>query len=52
MQENILSKKLSLGLNFSTPSGGVTNPSLKESMLRNQKLFDIKRFTFINYDLN
>ena len=32
MQENILSKKLSLGLNFSTPSGGVTSPSLKGSM--------------------
>ena len=32
MQENILSKKLSLGLDFSTPSGGVTSPSLKESM--------------------
>ena len=29
---NILSKKLSLGLNFSTPSGGVTSPSLKGSM--------------------
>ena len=25
-------KKLSLGLNFSTPSGGVTSPSLKGSM--------------------
>ena len=33
MQENILSKKLSLGLNFSTPSGGVTSPSLKGSMV-------------------
>ena len=32
MQENILSKKLSLGFNFSTPSGGVTSPSLKGSM--------------------
>ena len=32
MQENMLSKKLSLGLNFSTPSGGATSPSLKESM--------------------
>ena len=32
MQENILSKKLSLGLNFSAPSGGVTSPSLKGSM--------------------
>ena len=31
MQENILSKMLSLGLNFSTPSGGVTSPSLKGS---------------------
>ena len=33
MQENILSKQWSLGLNFSTPSGGVTSPSLKESMV-------------------
>ena len=33
MQENILSKKLSLGLNFPTPSGGVTSPSLKGSMV-------------------
>ena len=33
MQENILPKKLSLGLNFSTPSGGVTSPSLKGSMV-------------------
>ena len=33
MQENILSKKLSLGLNFSTLSGGVTSPSLKGSMI-------------------
>ena len=32
MQENILSKKLSLGLNFSTPSGGVSSPSLKGFM--------------------
>ena len=32
MQENILSKKLDLGLNFSTPSGGVNSPLLKESM--------------------
>ena len=32
MYENILSEKLSLGLNFSTPSGGVTSPSLKEPM--------------------
>ena len=32
MQENILSKKLNLGLNFSTPNGGVTSPLLKESM--------------------
>ena len=31
MQENILSKRLNLGLNFSTPSGGVTSPSLKGS---------------------
>ena len=28
MQKNILSKKLSLGLNFSTPSEGVTSPLL------------------------
>ena len=33
MQENMLSKKLNLGLNFSTPSGGVTSPSLKGSMV-------------------
>ena len=33
MQENMLSKKLNLGFNFSTPSGGVTSPSLKGSML-------------------
>ena len=33
MQENILSKKLNLGLNFSIPSGGVTSPSLKGSMV-------------------
>ena len=33
MQENILSKKLSLGLNFSTPNGGVTSPSLKGPMV-------------------
>ena len=33
MQENILSKKLSLGLNFSTPSGEVTSPSLTGSMV-------------------
>ena len=32
MQENILSKKLNLGLNFSTPSGGITSSLLKESM--------------------
>ena len=32
MQENI-SKKLSLGLNFSTSSGGLTSPSLKGSMV-------------------
>ena len=32
MQENI-SKKLSVGLNFSTPSGGVTSPSLKGPMV-------------------
>ena len=33
MQENILSKKLNLRLNLSTPSGGVTSPLLKESMV-------------------
>ena len=33
MQENILSKKLNLGLNFSTPNGGVSSPSLKGSMV-------------------
>ena len=33
MQENILSKKLSLGLNISTPSRGVTSPSLKGSIV-------------------
>ena len=33
MQKNI-SKKLSLGLNFSTPSERVTSPSLKGSMVR------------------
>ena len=32
MLENILSKKLNLGLNFSIPSGGVTSPSPKGSM--------------------
>ena len=32
MQENILSKKLSPGLNFSTPSGRVTSPLLKGFM--------------------
>ena len=32
MQENILTKQLNLGLNFSTPSEGVTSPLLKESM--------------------
>ena len=37
MQENILSKKLSLGLNFSTPSGGVTSPSLKGSMVDTER---------------
>ena len=38
MQKNILSKKLNLGLNFSTPSGGVTSPSLKGSMVQAHKL--------------
>ena len=37
MQKNILSKKLNLGLNFSTPSGGVTSPSLKGSMAQTHK---------------
>ena len=37
MQENILSKKLNLGLNFSTPSGGVTSPLLKESMVQTHR---------------
>ena len=32
MQENISSKKLNLGLNFSTSIGGVTGPSLKGSI--------------------
>ena len=38
MQKSLLSKKLNLGLNFSTPSGGVTSPSLKGSMAQSQKL--------------
>ena len=38
MQKKILSKKLNLGLNFSTPSGGVTSPSLKGSMAQTHKL--------------
>ena len=38
MQKNRLSKKLNLGLNFSTPSGGVTSPSLKGSMAQTHKL--------------
>ena len=38
MQKNTLSKKLNLGLNFSTPSGGVTSPSLKGSMAQTHKL--------------
>ena len=38
MQKNILSKKLNLGLNLSTPSGGVTSPSLKGSMAQTHKL--------------
>ena len=45
MQENILSKKLNLGLNFSTPSGGVTSPSLKGSMDCN----DFFLFSFADY---
>ena len=36
--KNTLSKKLNLGLNFSTPSGGVTSPSLKGSMAQTHKL--------------
>ena len=38
MQKNTLSKKLNLGLNFSTPNGGVTRPSLKGSMAQTHKL--------------
>ena len=38
MQKNILSKKLNLGLNFSTPNGGVTSPSLKVSMAQIHKV--------------
>ena len=38
MQKNTLSKKLNLGLNFSTPSGGITSPSLKGSMAQTHKL--------------
>ena len=38
MQKNTLSKKLNLRLNFSTPSGGVTSPSLKGSMAQTHKL--------------
>ena len=38
MQKNTLSKKLNLGLNFSTPSEGVTSPSLKGSMAQTHKL--------------
>ena len=41
MQKNTLSKKLNLGLNFSTPSGGVAGPSLKESMAQTHKLSQI-----------
>ena len=37
MQENILSKKLNLGLNFSTTSGGDTSPTLKGSMVEKDK---------------
>ena len=40
MQQNILLKKLSLGLNFSTPSVGVTSPSLKGSMVAAVKLLN------------
>ena len=40
MQENILSKKLNLGLNFSTPSGGVASPLLKESMVQTLQIMD------------
>ena len=38
MQKNTLTKKLNLGLNFSTPSGGVTSPSLNGSMAQTHKL--------------
>ena len=44
MQENILSKKLNLGLNFSTPSGGVISPLLKGSMIQAVKLMIGKLF--------
>ena len=36
--KSTLSKKLNLGLNFSTPSGGVTSPPLKGSMAQTYKL--------------
>ena len=35
----LYSKKLSLGLNFSPPSGGVSSPSLKESMVKTINYF-------------
>ena len=37
-KKNTWSKKLNLGLNFSTSSGGVTSPSLKGSMAQTYKL--------------
>ena len=50
MQENILSKKLSLGLNFSTPSGGVASPSLKGSMIYSVK-YNVNCTMYIFYNV-
>ena len=47
MQENVLSKKLSLGLNFSTPSGEVTSHSLKGSMVHVMK-YKVRSFLKID----
>ena len=58
MQENILSKKLSLGLNFSTPSGEVTSPLLNKGSLSdgekamNLLLFRLHYFTVFFVDKN
>ena len=38
MQKNTFSNKVNIGLNFSTPSGGVTSPSFKGSMAQTHKL--------------